>query len=73
VTLDGSIPGTPADKAGLGAGDVITQFDGTVVNTLDELKALVQAHEPGDVVSVTYTDAGGASQTAQLTLTEGPA
>ena len=73
VLLDGTIADTPADKAGLGAGDLITALDGTPVNTIDDLKAMVRAHEPGDVVSVTYTDAGGTEHVVELTLTEGPA
>lgn len=73
VLLDGTIADTPADKAGLGAGDLITAFEGTPVNDVDTLKAMVRAHEPGDVVSVTYTDAAGVEHTVELTLTEGPA
>lgn len=73
VTLDGTITGTPADKAGLVAGDVITSVDGKGVLSGDELKALVRSHDPGDEIHVTYTDAGGISHTVTLTLTEGPA
>jgi S1-C subfamily serine protease len=73
VLIDGALDGTPADKAGLVAGDLITAFDGTEVNDIDTLKALVRAHDPGDVVEVAYTDANGVPQVAELTLTEGPA
>jgi S1-C subfamily serine protease len=73
VTLDGTIADTPADKAGLEAGDTIMSVDGVPVATVEELKAIVAQHEPGDVVEVTYTDAGGKTRTVALTLTEGPA
>lgn len=73
VTLDGTIADTPADKAGLVAGDIITTVDGVAVFTLAELKALVTSHDPGDVVTVTYIDTDGVVQNAQITLTEGPA
>jgi S1-C subfamily serine protease len=73
VLINGALPGTPAEKAGLVPGDTITTFDGTAVNDIDTLKALVRAHNPGDVVSVEYTDADGVEHTVELTLTEGPA
>ena len=73
VLINGALEGTPADKAGLVAGDTITSFDGTEVNDIDTLKALVRAHDPGDVVSVEYTDEDGVDHVVELTLTEGPA
>jgi len=73
VTLDGTIADTPADKAGLVAGDIVTAVDGVSVLTLAELKAIVTSHDPGDVITVTYTDMDGVVQNVQLTLTEGPA
>ena len=73
VTLEGTLEDTPADKAGLKKGDTILTFDGVSVTTVDELKAEVAKHEPGDVIEITYTDSNGASQTVELTLTEGPA
>ena len=73
VTLDGTIADTPADKAGLKKGDTILTFDGVSVATVDELKAEVAKNEPGDVIEITYLDSTGATQTADLTLTEGPA
>ncbi len=73
VTLSGTVDGTPADKAGLAEGDTITEFAGVPVFTVDELKAEVAKHEPGDVVDITLIDADGNPQTLQLTLAEGPA
>ena len=47
-------PGGPADKAGLKVGDVIVAADGTVVQSFDQLRVIVQQHKPGDQVDVTY-------------------
>jgi S1-C subfamily serine protease len=65
--------GSPAAKAGLAAGDVITAIDGTAVATYAQLHAQVAAHSPGQSVQVTYTDASGASQAVTVTLIAGPA
>jgi putative serine protease PepD len=59
--------GSPAAKAGLRAGDVITAFDGDSVESPDALTAAVSAKSPGDEVTVTYTRDGD-SRTAQVTL-----
>jgi hypothetical protein len=43
------LDGTPADKAGLKAGDVITEFDGRSVGGSDDLRRLVNDHAAGEV------------------------
>lgn len=65
--------GSPAAKAGLRAGDVITAIDGTAVGNYAQLHRLVATYSPGDSVGVTYTDAAGGSQLTTVTLTAGPA
>jgi S1-C subfamily serine protease len=45
-------PGTPAEKCGLQAGDIITGFDGKPIKTLEDYAALLFAHKPGDTVAV---------------------
>jgi putative serine protease PepD len=59
--------GSPAARAGLEAGDVITALDGDTIDTADALTATVAAKSPGDEVQVTYTR-DGESHTAQVTL-----
>lgn len=44
--------GGPADKAGLKTKDVITGFDGEVVNTSSDLPRIVGATKPGSEVSI---------------------
>jgi putative serine protease PepD len=49
---------TPAAEAGLAAGDVVTAIDGEAVGSADDLRALVDAHEPGDSVKLTVSRNG---------------
>jgi predicted metalloprotease with PDZ domain len=46
--------GTPAEKAGIKEGDVITQIDADKILEPKELFEKIGAHEPGDKVTVTY-------------------
>jgi putative serine protease PepD len=59
--------GSPAAKAGLEAGDVITALDRDTIDSADALTAAVATKSPGDEVTVTYTR-NGDSHTAQVTL-----
>ena len=47
-------PGEAADKAGLKPGDVVIAADGQVVQAFDQLIVIVQEHQPGDRIAVTY-------------------
>ena len=51
--LSSVIPGGPAEKAGLEAGDIITEFNGRPVADSDALVNLVIATKPGTSVPVT--------------------
>jgi putative serine protease PepD len=59
--------GSPADKAGLKAGDVITAVDGKAITSADELTAAVSAHQPNDKVTLTV-DRNGTTKTITVTL-----
>ena len=50
----GITPGGPADKVGLKAGDVITEFDGSEVNNSDELIVMIRSKSVGDKVKIKY-------------------
>jgi len=63
--------GTPADQAGIRADDVVTTFDGTEVSNSEELARAINAHKPGDTVSVTYVR-DGQSHTVKLKLASRP-
>lgn len=45
--VQGVEPGTPADKAGLEAGDIITRFAGQTIDKAQDLPRLVGATKPG--------------------------
>jgi S1-C subfamily serine protease len=71
-TLAGVVDGSPAARLGLTAGDTVTGLDGSSVRSSDELRAAVAAHEPGDTVTVDWTDTSGAAHTGAATLASGP-
>ncbi|HET7631306.1 MAG TPA: M28 family peptidase [Gemmatimonadaceae bacterium] len=50
--ITGVTPGSPADKAGLKAGDVVVEFGGVKVTDLESYAQAMYAHKPGDVVTV---------------------
>ncbi|NUP74142.1 MAG: PDZ domain-containing protein [Sinomonas sp.] len=60
--------GSPADKAGLKNGDVITRFGNRAISDASELTAAVREQAPGTTVKVTYTR-NGQSSTTDVTLT----
>jgi|SRR5687767_157101 len=59
-------PGSPADKAGLVGGDIITSFDGKTVTTSDEMQELMGSAEIGKPVDVIYLR-DGEQKTTKLT------
>ena len=69
VRLGGVRPGSPADRAGLRAGDVIVRFGGVTIRTLDDLVFALRSRRPGDAVEVSYLR-DGAEQAARATLEE---
>jgi putative serine protease PepD len=66
---EGSISkGSPADKAGLKAGDIITEFDGRSITSSEELIVAIRSKNVGDKVMITYKR-GVTLKSATLTLT----
>lgn len=65
-------PGSPADKAGIVTGDIITQVEGTPVTTDAPLLNQLIAHKPGDEIKLTITR-DGQTQTITVTLGKRPA
>ncbi|MFE4371100.1 trypsin-like peptidase domain-containing protein [Streptomyces sp. NPDC056835] len=59
----------PAAKAGLKAGDVITKFNGTPIDSGPTLIGQIWTHRPGDKVTLTYKRDGKES-TTEVTLGE---
>jgi putative serine protease PepD len=65
-------PGGAAARAGLRAGDVILTFDGRALSGAADLSGAVNAHKPGDVVTLTIRR-GGAERKLAVTLGTQPA
>jgi S1-C subfamily serine protease len=61
--------GGPADTAGLVGGDILSVLDGTPVNSATELTYVLDRHYPGDVIDLTWIDAGGQLRTGKAVLT----
>src|SRR6201995_1631320 len=60
-------PGSPAAKAGLKSGDVITQFDGQAIQNASQLKLRVAETAPGSKVPV-IVNRNGEDKTFDVTL-----
>jgi S1-C subfamily serine protease len=65
-------PSTPAYKAGVRAGDVITGVSGQSVTTADGLTGVMLKYKPGATVSLTWVDTHKQSHTSSLKLVNGP-
>src|SRR5205085_11792202 len=52
LRLMGVSPGSPAEQAGLRAGDVIVEFAGRPVKDLYQYSDALYAHKPGDEVGI---------------------
>jgi S1-C subfamily serine protease len=66
------LPGSPAAKAGLERGDVITAFDARPVARVGDLRRLLLTKHPGDSVTLAYTDTLGNKTKATIVLASGP-
>ena len=65
-------PGSPASRAGLQSGDIITKVAGRKLGPTRPLLSAVSAYVPGDKVSVTYLR-DGKEKTVEVTLATYPA
>lgn len=72
VTVREVTPGSPADEAGLRAGDVITAVDGEPVASAEALVDLIASHAVGDEITVT-AEWRGVARDHTVTLGERPA
>lgn len=71
AVVDSVWPGSPADKAGVKPGHVITAMDGAPVRGRESLSTLLAKHRPGDCVKVSIF-ADGTPRTITITLTRRP-
>ncbi|HKN42398.1 MAG TPA: trypsin-like peptidase domain-containing protein, partial [Propionibacteriaceae bacterium] len=68
VPLAEVVSGGPAEKAGLRAGDVVTEINDFHTTTPDGLIAATRYYAPGTTVTVTFIRDGGSPQTVDVTL-----
>jgi S1-C subfamily serine protease len=66
------VPDSPADKAGIREGDIITKVDGQAIDGDHPLDATLSLHAPGDTVTVELLRDGG-TVTVQVMLATRPA
>ena len=52
LRLTGVTPGSPADRAGLKAGDIVVSLGGVPVVDLTSYSNALYAHKPGDEVDI---------------------
>ena len=62
---------SPADVAGLTAGDVIVKVDSTDISTATDLTTAITAHQVGDQIAIVYYR-GNAQESVTATLGESP-
>ena len=66
-TAGAIIPGGPASLAGMKSGDVITEIEGRVVTSPEELIVAIRSHSVGEEIEITYLRSG-VSKSVRLTL-----
>jgi putative serine protease PepD len=72
ATIEQVVNGSPADSAGLQAGDEVTAVDGTTIDSGDALREAIDAKKPGDKITLTIKRNGN-ERTVQVTLGQRPA
>lgn len=65
------VPNSPAAKAGIKEGDIITKFDGQEVNEENPLNSFINKKKPGDTVTLTVLR-DGKEQQIKVTFEEAP-
>ena len=68
----GVAPDSPADRAGIAAGDTIIAIDGHSVADYSALTAALLRHNAGAVVAVRWVDGNGAPHVARVKTVAGP-
>jgi S1-C subfamily serine protease len=72
VLVQGVICASPAARAGMTGGAVITAVSGQPVRSPDDLSRAMARFRPGDTISVTWMNPAGEQTTSRMRLTAGP-
>ena len=70
--VDNVVPGGPADRAGLGPGDIIITIEGKRVSTPSGVARVILRKKPGDTIRLTWVDRFGNRSSASVRLSSGP-
>jgi serine protease Do len=65
------VSGSPADKAGLQSGDIITKIGSQQIDDTHSLSSIIQSKSIGDTITITYIR-GNSTKHATATLTTSP-
>jgi S1-C subfamily serine protease len=68
----GVVDASPAARAGVEAGDVITSVGGRTITSATDLTSTLKKQSPGDKVTLVWTDSTGGSHSASVTLATSP-
>ena len=71
LKLTGVRAGSPAEKGGLVAGDIIVEFGGAPVTDLQSYSDALYSHKPGETVKVVYLRDGKRMETTVTLGTRG--
>ena len=71
VSVKSVIKDSPAEKAGIKKGDIITKIEGKEITSVPELNRIKNTHKIGDVVTLTLLRSGK-EEDVQVTLEEEP-
>ncbi len=63
VRITGTTPDSPAQKAGMQKGDIITKIDDFKIENLRNLSQALAKLKPGDEITLVYLRAGEEKQT----------
>lgn len=70
--IDGTICGSPAARAGITGGAVITAINSQPTDSPDALTQALSHLHPGDTITITWVSPSNHQSTSQVTLTAGP-
>jgi S1-C subfamily serine protease len=73
AAVTGVVGGSPAQQAGVAAGDVIRSVDGQGIDSARALTSAIDRHHPGEAIRLAWVDRAGRSRTATVRLATGPA
>lgn len=62
ILISNTVDNSSAQRAGLKAGDIITAIDGTTINSVSDLRTVLQKHKVGDAIDIEYIRGGQATQ-----------